>query len=350
MRSGDESPGNSWRNHILTTQRKRRGIAAAIAAVLAVFGLIAYLNVGTASADESTCTPITGFEQPLCDANAEIPEEDELRPALQTERDGAVFWTGRVNGKSVEQRAADFAIENNGLTLELALLEADIVMPPFADRSSEAERVWKLASNLFAEQASGTAFVVMGPELRPNNVFETIEFPALKNNPEIDRVIKVDAVTEEQTELFFRDEEQGGEEGDEGNDKRDNGPAFAIITGDPGNCVDTAEAENGATLTLRGCNNTDRQLFTQDADGKLVSNFDQNLCLDTRAGEFITTRPTILADCGDAPGWSFRDNTGFLNADGTGLCLTTEGRSADEGLEVVAENCVTAIGFGKVNA
>ncbi len=174
----------------MTTQRKRRGIAAAIAAVLAVSGLIGYLNVGTASADESTCTPITGFEQPLCDADAEIPEDEELREALETDRDDAVFWTGRVNGTSVEQRAANFATGTTGTTLEQALLRADIVMPPFVDKRPEAEAVWRLASNLFAEQASGTAFVVMGPELRENNIFETLEFPALKNNPDIERVIR----------------------------------------------------------------------------------------------------------------------------------------------------------------
>ncbi len=80
-----------------------------------------------------------------------------------------------------------------------------------------------------------------------------------------------------------------------------------------------------------------------------MSNFDQNLCLDTKEGQFITTRLAVLADCGEAPGWIFQDRTGFLNADGTGLCLTTEGRNADEGLEVVAENCETAIGFEKID-
>ncbi len=314
---------------------------AAIAALLAAFGMIAYLNVGTASADESTCTPLTGFEQPLCDADAAPPSEEELRAALQTNRDGAVFWTGRVNEQSVEQRAADFATGTNGTTLELALLRAEIVMPVFADRTPEAVATWELASRLFAEQASGTAFVVMGPELRDGNVFETQEFPALKDNPEIERVIRVDAVTEERTEIFNRDDNDPGEDipadGD-GPEKRDPGEGGQRITIEAdgnvneGKCVDAAGAETGQGLTLQTCNGTARQIFSQAGD-LLVTTFSEegNLCL-SREGNRI-----IAKDCSVADRWTFEFPQWKIN--GTDQCLDIEGERSDDGAPLIAFRC-----------
>jgi hypothetical protein len=188
---------------MLKKQNKRRATGAAITAVLAAFGLIAYLNVGTASADEPTCAPLTGFEQPYCAVDAGPPAEGDLRPALETQEDGAIFWTGRVDGESVEQRAADFAADNGGSTLELALSRAGIVMPVFADRTPEAVEAWELASQLFAEQASGTAFVVKGTQVRDGNVFETKELPALLENPGVRELREVDARTGEQVVKAF---------------------------------------------------------------------------------------------------------------------------------------------------
>jgi hypothetical protein len=335
----------------LRTQNKRRAIGAAITAVLAAFGLIAYLNVGTASADESTCTPLTGFEQPLCDADAAPPSEEELSDALQTNRDSAVFWTGRVNGQSVEQRAADFADSFNGTTLEQALLRAEIVMPVFADRTKEAVEAWELASTLFAEQASGTAFVVMGPELRPGNVFETLEFPALKTNPDIERVVRVDAETEQETEIFNRDENDPGEDipddGDDENDKRDPGPAISIaLEADQGKCVDDAEGENGKNLTLQACNGTDRQKFIRDGE-KLVTAFNDNLCLSAVADERGFLNDVVLEDCANARGWRFDDQTKSWSVTNSNVFLFPEGRSTDIGTTLEVINLTGGPGAGE---
>lgn len=43
-----------------------------------------------------------------------------------------------------------------------------------------------------------------GKSLRPGNVWETAELPALMKNPNIERVITIDPVTNIETEIFTR--------------------------------------------------------------------------------------------------------------------------------------------------
>jgi hypothetical protein len=181
-------------------QKKLGTLAAAIAALVAMISMIAYLGMGSASADEPS-------ENVPVDTTAPFVDEATLREALKTDRNKAFFWTGRVDGVSVEAEAARRAGEIGGATLETRLRDAGIEMPAFDNRSEEAVKVWTLASTLFAEQASGIVHVVMGTSLREGNVFESQEFPTLKNNPGVATVIKIDAATGERTTLFARPSE-----------------------------------------------------------------------------------------------------------------------------------------------
>ncbi len=170
--------------------RRQKQLGAALAAL--VLTMVAWLGtLGFANA-ASAGTPWD-----------KLNEQDQ-RHALITERDKANFWTGRVNGESVEQTAGVIAREAGGTTLEMRLADRGIEMPAFDDRTPDAMRAWEEASRYYAEGASGTAYVVMGQELRDGNVWETKELPALKDNPAVDRIVKIDAVTREHSVLWER--------------------------------------------------------------------------------------------------------------------------------------------------
>lgn len=160
---------------------------------------------GCATATSPAAPPNTqSAESTAPSTNAAVVSEEVLKKALATGENQAHFWTGRVNGVSVEKQAGEIAKAAGGATLESKLTEASITMPVFSDRSPEAVSSWTSASRIFAELASGTVTVVMGTELRQGNVFETQELPVLKANPKIVAVMKLDAATGQKTTLYTR--------------------------------------------------------------------------------------------------------------------------------------------------
>ncbi len=64
-------------------------------------------------------------------------------------------------------------------------------------------QAWIEASRQFAEGASGEARVVLG-KTRPGNIWEVVQFPALKANPRITKVIAIDPSTQERRTIFKR--------------------------------------------------------------------------------------------------------------------------------------------------
>jgi lysophospholipase L1-like esterase len=129
-----------------------------------------------------------------------LPTDDEVRSATRTEPNRAVFWTAQALNE-----AGQIADQFGGTTLEQALERADLSMPGLTDRRSpEGDAAWELASRSLARQASGIALLVIGDRPRPGNVWETIEFPTIRENRNVDCVIQIIARTGDEQVIYTR--------------------------------------------------------------------------------------------------------------------------------------------------
>jgi hypothetical protein len=68
-------------------------------------------------------------------------------------------------------------------------------MPEFSQRDQASTDIWTYASQQFARRASGNAWVIRGAQTRANNVWDTEEFPALQQNPNIRCIFQINATT-----------------------------------------------------------------------------------------------------------------------------------------------------------
>ncbi|MFC5583035.1 hemagglutinin repeat-containing protein [Rhodanobacter terrae] len=138
-------------------------------------------------------------------ADAEAGGYTVLNPDNYVTNSGqAVFWSGRTNGVGGAGTAGQFASSQGGTTLE-QLAEANGINLPVWDPSNLASvQAWEIASQAYANNASGTVNAVIGNSLRPNNVWETVELPALKANPNVTQIIQTDPATGVSTVIFKR--------------------------------------------------------------------------------------------------------------------------------------------------
>ena len=90
-----------------------------------------------------------------------------------------VFWSGL--GKDGANIAEKWAKENGGETLEMYLKREGIDAPNFSDNPD----FWDKASKNFAETSSGEVDVLIGPYIRDNSIWNTIEKPILNNNKDV---------------------------------------------------------------------------------------------------------------------------------------------------------------------
>lgn len=58
--------------------------------------------------------------------------------------------------------------------------------------------------NVYAEQVSGEIRAVVGSELRPGNIWENIELPRLKANPNVTKITTIDPKTGVEKIIFER--------------------------------------------------------------------------------------------------------------------------------------------------
>lgn len=116
----------------------------------------------------------------------------------------AVFWSGKTNGIGGVDAAGCIATACGGTTLEQLMASKGITLPAWDVSNPSVVAAWQNASRSFAEGASGSVNAVIGTTLRPGSVWETIELPALKTNPNVTDITIVDPTTGVKTVIFKR--------------------------------------------------------------------------------------------------------------------------------------------------
>ena len=129
---------------------------------------------------------------------------DAIRPKLKTQPDTAFFWSGRTDGIGGAENAANISKSRGGVTLESTIEIQNIVMPEWDFNNPSTMEAWDLASGAYAEQVSGEIRAVIGSELRPGNIWENVELPRLKNNPNVTKITTIDPKTGVENVVFER--------------------------------------------------------------------------------------------------------------------------------------------------
>ncbi|EUA12626.1 putative nAD(+)--arginine ADP-ribosyltransferase Mav [Mycobacterium kansasii 662] len=139
-----------------------------------------------------------------------LPSYEELRDLTRSEADKAFYWSGRdVSGVGVGPDgsgiAEHFAGEANGTTLEMLLEHNGLKpLPRWNELDPESVRFWEEASAAYADNATGTVTAIVGCNLRPGNVWQTIEIPRLIGNLNVTKIIQIDPDTGLSTVIFER--------------------------------------------------------------------------------------------------------------------------------------------------
>lgn len=136
-------------------------------------------------------------------AESAYARETYLNPTL-TRPDEAFYWSGRTAGVGGDAVALQIANTKNGTTLEDLIARRDIAMPAWDPTNPASVRAWEEISAQYAKNASGTVRVVLGQQLRPGNVWEVAELPALQANPNVKSVIAIDPLTQQERVIFTR--------------------------------------------------------------------------------------------------------------------------------------------------
>jgi hypothetical protein len=123
---------------------------------------------------------------------------------LQTEPNTAFFWSGKTSGVGGDRVAADVAKSRGGTTLEMLIEERGIKMPDWDPKDPAVKKAWQDISAEYAKEASGEVRVVLGDTLRPGNIWETRELPALKANSAVTKITAIDPKTLAETIIFTR--------------------------------------------------------------------------------------------------------------------------------------------------
>ena len=130
---------------------------------------------------------------------------EEISQFLRTKKNGAFFWSGRTSkGEGVMDKALEIAQSKNGNTLEGLLAKYNIEMPVWDGTNPAITKIWEEVSAIYAEQVSGEVRAVIGKKIRTGNIWETIELPRLKQNPNVTKITIIDPETMLETVIFAR--------------------------------------------------------------------------------------------------------------------------------------------------
>ncbi|MBR4733728.1 MAG: hypothetical protein IK081_13270 [Lachnospiraceae bacterium] len=135
-------------------------------------------------------------------------DKDEIREILKTEPNTAYFWSGTTTAKNGEIKyskevARALAEKNGGVTLEMLLDENHIDMPDWGDGPA-SEKAWEEVSKMFAEQASGKVWAVIGRDVRDDNIWENREYVILDGNDDVEKITLIEPLSEEEKILLER--------------------------------------------------------------------------------------------------------------------------------------------------
>lgn len=126
--------------------------------------------------------------------------------------DGAFFWSGRTSdGIGIGPTSAGgngsadlYAASHTGTTLE-GLLERNGITPPkWSFDDPAAEEWWSKVSETYAANARGEVRAVIGSDLRPGGVWQSVELPRLMNNPNVTKIVIIDPETGAETTIVER--------------------------------------------------------------------------------------------------------------------------------------------------
>lgn len=128
--------------------------------------------------------------------------DESLAPnRLATSSDEAVFWSGI--GRAADKRAAVWASERGGATLETTLAIRGIKLPRWNPDDTEVVASWRQASIDFASGAKGHIRVLQGDSLRVDAIFRD-EYNSLIKNPNVKSITSINPETGAEVLLWSR--------------------------------------------------------------------------------------------------------------------------------------------------
>ena len=98
----------------------------------------------------------------------------------------SVFWSG---GSVARDAAAEWAAANGGATLEMTETGQQLSALTEGMEWEQAAPLWQSASSQFASEAVGDVHVFLGPTVSSSSIFNTIELPALLQNPAVTGIL-----------------------------------------------------------------------------------------------------------------------------------------------------------------
>ena len=104
-----------------------------------------------------------------------------LTTTINNPSTNSVFWSGFGDDGAY---AMYQSCETGGTSLEMWLVDNGVEIPEFASLA-ESNTWWAEQSQAFAERAIGDVTVYIGQNINANSFFNTIELPALMNNPNV---------------------------------------------------------------------------------------------------------------------------------------------------------------------
>jgi hypothetical protein len=78
-------------------------------------------------------------------------------------------------------------------------------LPRWNRHDPESVRFWEDASAAYAENSSGEVTATIGGDMRPGNIWQSVEIPRLIENPDVVRIVQIDPDTGMLTIIFSKE-------------------------------------------------------------------------------------------------------------------------------------------------